>query len=215
MDEVTGASVNRYGLFNHERSAEGDAAFFAIQVAVSTYPEDPLAKKLESIEAEISSLTDHSRQSALAGNGAEALAGIVPFIEYCVWDYTIVSSVAKKEFSSWVDDLQSIAGSAEDPEDVTPFLEDDTSYFVATLAVLSAHSSLRNWLAYYPAHLQGHEFFQRKTIAAVLHRFGESHSEILPNCTNAMFITMPSGAGSYYSGKQLRSKDWEYLRPVY
>ena len=101
--------MKRYGLFNDARGTPSDASFFAIQAAVSTYPGDPLRKQLDEIVAGISSLTDQSAQSALAAKGAGLLARALPYIEYCVWDYTLVSSVATKEFASWVDDIQKLA----------------------------------------------------------------------------------------------------------
>jgi hypothetical protein len=207
--------VNRYGLFNDLRTSPSDSAFFAIQVAVSSYREDPLRKNLDTAVAEISTTSEHEKQSSLAAAAADQLAHSVQFIEYCVWDYTMVKSVAHKEFASWVDDIQEIAASAADPDDVTSFLKDDTSYFVATLAVLSAHSSLRSWLSYYPPRLQGHEFFERKTIGAILKQMGGGHSKILTNCVNAMFTVMPVSANNFYAGKELRSNDWDYMRPVY
>jgi hypothetical protein len=207
--------MNHYGLFNDLRAAPANAAFFAIQVAVSSYPDDPLRKDLDALAAQITTSSEQKQQSTLAASAADQLSQAVRFVEYCVWDYTLVSSVAHKEFSSWVDDIQQIAGSPEDPDDVVPFLKDDTSYFVATLAVLSSHPSLRRWLNYYPPRLQGHEFFERKTIESVLNQFGGDHSNILESSVNAMFTAMPISSNSFYSGKQLRSKDWEYLRPVY
>jgi hypothetical protein len=207
--------MTRYGLFNDTRTTDGDATFFAIQVALSSYPGDPLRTELEKIVSEISALSDQVRQSELAARGAGLLARALPFVEYCVWDYTLVSSVAIREFASWVDDLQSVAASPPEASDVTPFLKDDTSYFVVTLAVLSSHPSLASWLDYYPEHLKGEQFFERKTIEAILKRFANITPGPLQHCTNALFATMPSSPEDFYSGKQLRSDDWSYLRPVY
>jgi hypothetical protein len=207
--------MTRYGLFNDVRHTETDASFFALQAAVSSYPDDPLRKELDGIVAEISSSTDLANQSALAARGAGILSRAVPFIEYCVWDYTLVSSVALKEFASWVDDVQGVAGAPPDPGDVSPFLTGDTSYFVATLVVLSSHASLSSWLEYYPEHLRGEQFFERKTLQAILSRFANITPGPLQHCANAMFTTMPADPGSFYTGKQLRSDDWNYMRPVY
>jgi len=207
--------AQRYGLFNDARAAEGDAAFFAFQAAVSTYPGDPLRKSLDDVVAEISSSADSAAQTAAAARGIQLLAGALPYIEYCVWDYTLVSSVALKEFASWVDDLQEVAGGAPESGDVTPFLTDNTSYFVATLAVLSSHPSLSSWLEYYPEHLSGEQFFERKTIAAILKRLSNVTPGPLVHCANAMFATMPVSPKEFYSGERLRSEDWNYLRPIY
>ncbi len=205
----------RYGLFNDTRVTESDACFFAIQVAVSSYPGDPLRKELDEIVKGITGQSDIAQQSALAAKGAEILSRALPFVEYCVWDYTLVSSVALKEFASWVDDLQGVAAAPPEPGDISPFLTDDTSYFVATLAVLSSHPSLASWLDYYPEHLSGQQFFERKTIDAILRRFANITPGPLQHCTNAMFTTMPVAPADFYSGQQLRSEDWKYLRPVY
>jgi len=207
--------MTRYGLFNDTRQTESDASFFAIQVAVSSYPGDPLRKELDAIVSEISSSSDQPRQSALAASGAGLLSRALPFVEYCVWDYTLVSSVALKEFASWVDDIQSVAGAPPDSGDVSKFLTDDTSYFVATLVVLSSHPSLSTWLDYYPEHLSGEQYFERKTIDAILKRFANITPGPLQQCTNALFTTMPKAPEDFYSGNQLRSDDWNYLRPVY
>ena len=43
-DQHTEETMNRYGLFNDTRQTESDASFFAIQVAVSSYPGDPSAR---------------------------------------------------------------------------------------------------------------------------------------------------------------------------
>jgi hypothetical protein len=207
--------MNRYGLFNNLRQTDADACFFAIQAAVSSYPGDPLRMELGEIVASISTLTDQAQQSVLAAKGAGLLSRAVPFIEYCVWDYTLVSTVALKEFASWVDDLQGVAGAPPESGDVTHFLKDDTSYFVATLAVLSCHPSLASWLEYYPEHLSGQQYFERKTIDSILKRFANITPGPLQHCTNALFTSMPAAPGDFYSGKQLRSEDWNYLRPVY
>ncbi|HTO93683.1 MAG TPA: hypothetical protein VMM80_04905 [Bacteroidota bacterium] len=207
--------AQRYGLFNDARVTEGNAAFFAFQAAVSTYPGDPLRKSLDEVVAEISAAADVAAQTAAAARGIQLLAGALPFIEYCVWDYTLVSGVALKEFASWVDDLQEVAGAAPESGDVTPFLTGDTSYFVVTLAVLSSHPSLSSWLEYYPEHLSGEQYFERKTIAAILKRLANVTPGPLAHCTNAMFTTMPVAPSDFYSGERLRSEDWSYLRPVY
>ncbi|HUI11269.1 MAG TPA: hypothetical protein VL221_13145 [Bacteroidota bacterium] len=207
--------AQRYGLFNDARTAEGNTAFFAFQAAVSTYPGDPLRASLDSIVREISSSADAEAQTAAAARGTQLLAGALPLIEYCVWDYTLVPTVALKEFASWVDDLQEVAGGAPESGDVTPFLTDDTSYFVATLAVLSSHPSLSSWLEYYPEHLSGEQYFERKTIGAILKRLANITPGPLAHCANAMFATMPAAPADFYSGNRLRSEDWSYLRPVY
>jgi len=207
--------MKRYGLFNDTRITPSDASFFAIQAALSSYPGDPIRKELHGIVAGISALSDQAQQSALAAKGAGLLSRAVPFVEYCVWDYTLVSSVALKEFASWVDDLQNVANAPPEAGDTTSFLTDDTSYFVATLAVLSSHPSLSSWLEYYPEHLNGRQFFERKTIGAILSRFANITPGPLQHCANAMFTTMPAAPDDFYSGKQLRSEDWNYLRPVY
>jgi len=207
--------AQRYGLFNDARVTEGNAAFFALQAAVSTYPGDPLRRDLDALVSQISSSSDTAAQTALAAKGVQLLAGALPFIEYCVWDYTLVSGVAQKEFASWVDDLQEVAGGAPESGDVTPFLTDDTSYFVVTLAVLSSHAALSSWLDYYPEHLSGEQFFERKTIAAILKRLANITPGPLAHCTNAMFATMPVSPADFYSGKRLRAEDWSYLRPIY
>ena len=207
--------AQRYGLFNDARTTEGDASFFAFQAALSTYPGDPLRKSLEGIVAEISSSADTAAQAAAAARAVQLLSGALPYIEYCVWDYTLVASVALKEFASWVDDLQSVAGEAPGSGDVTPFLTNDTSYFVVTLAVLSSHASLSSWLEYYPEHLSGEQYFERKTIGAILKRLANITPGPLAHCTNAMFATMPVASSDFYAGDRLRSEDWDYLRPVY
>ena len=207
--------MNRYGLFNDTRVTPTDASFFAIQLALSSYPGDPLRKELDEIVRGITSLSDPSEQGKLAARGAGLLSAALQFVEYCVWDYTLVPGVALKEFASWVDDIQGVASSPPEPGDITPFLADDTSYFVATLVVLSCHPSLSTWLEYYPEHLNGSQFFDRKTIDAMLKRFANITPGPLQHCTNALFATMPVAPGDFYSGKQLRSEDWKYLRPVY
>ena len=207
--------MNRYGLFNDTRVTPTDASFFAIQLALSSYPGDPLRKELDEIVRGITSLSDPAEQGKLAARGAGLLSAALPFVEYCVWDYTLVPGVALKEFASWVDDIQGVAGVPPEPGDVTPFLTDDTSYFVATLVVLSCHPSLSAWLEYYPEHLNGSQFFDRKTIDAILKRFANITPGPLGHCTNALFTTMPVAPGDFYSGKQLRSEEWKYLRPVY
>ena len=138
--------MNRYGLFNDLRQTDADACFFAIQAAVSSYPGDPLRTELGEIVGSISTLTDQAQQSVLAAKGAGLLSRAVPFIEYCVWDYTLVSTVALKEFASWVDDIQKLADTPPESGDVTHFVADDTSYFVTTLVVLSCHPALASWL---------------------------------------------------------------------
>jgi len=207
--------AQRYGLFNDARVTEGSASFFAFQAALSTYPGDPLRKSLDAVVAEISSAGDVAAQTAAAARGIQLLAGALPYFEYCVWDYTLVASVALKEFASWVDDLQEVAGKAPESGDVTPFLADDTSYFVATIAVLSSHPSLSSWLEYYPEHLSGEQYFERKTLGAILKRLANTTPGPLAHCTNAMFTTMPVAPSDFYSGDRLRSEDWNYLRPVY
>ena len=98
---------------------------------------------------------------------------------------------------------------------MTRFLTDDTSYFAATLVVLSCHPALASWLEYYPEHLAEEQYFERKTIDTILKRFANITPGPLNQCTNAMFTTMPLAPDDFYSGKQLRSSDWDYLRPVY
>jgi hypothetical protein len=85
----------------------------------------------------------------------------------------------------------------------------------ALIAILSCHPSLASWPDYYPEHLSGRQFFERKTLEAILSRFANITPGPLQHCTNALFTTMPTGSGDFCSGKQLRSANWNYLRPVY
>src|SRR5260221_3574521 len=133
--------MSRYGLFNETRSLPAYARFFALQVAVSSYPGDPLRKQLDAIVGKISVTQDRAEQCALASEASRLLSGAVRFTEYALWDYTLIPSVANKEFLSWVDGIQEIASAPVDKDDVVLFLPDDTSYFVATLTMLSGDSS--------------------------------------------------------------------------
>lgn len=205
----------RYGLFNDERKADGKAAFFAIQAAVSSYPGDPLREELRGIVGQITSSADREQQGQQAQKAMDLLIGAMPYIHYCSWDYTTMSKVAQREFASWVDEIQNAAGTAEDPEDVSGFVPDDTSYFVATFAVLSSQDALCRWLDAYPASLQESQYFERKTIESLLRRFSLENTRLLAGCVNAMFTLMPVATDHFYLGRHLRSQGWEYLRPVY
>src|SRR5438105_381207 len=114
--------MSLYGLFNETRSLPTYARFFALQVAVSSYPGDPLRKLLDALVGKISVTLDHAEQCKAASEASRLLANAVRFTEYALWDYTLISSVANKEFLSWVDGIQGIASAPVDKDDVMPFL---------------------------------------------------------------------------------------------
>jgi hypothetical protein len=206
--------MSRYGLFNEIRTTTSSATFFAIQGAISSYPNDPLRNELQEIVKAISSSNNRSQQCLLMSKGCELTAKAVQFTEYCVWDYTLVSKIAKSEFSSWVDGINENINSKEEYETSNSLVPADTSYFVVTLAILSTHISLKTWLEFLELKSR-QDFFTRKSIEQIWNRFAKPTSKILKNCTNALFIVTPVSKDHYYTGTQLRTDDWDYLRPVY
>jgi hypothetical protein len=206
--------MNRYGLFNDIRTTTSSATFFAIQGAISSYPNDPLRNELHEIVGAITSSNNHLQQSLLVSKGCELAAKAVQFTEYCVWDYTLVSKIAKSEFNSWVDGINENINSKEEHETNNSLVPADTSYFVVTLAMLSTHVSLKAWLEFLELKSR-QDFFTRKSIEQIWNRFAKPSSKIVKNCTNALFAITPVSKDRFYTGTQLRTDDWEYLRPVY
>jgi hypothetical protein len=146
---------------------------------------------------------------------AQKLSEAVEWTEYCVWDYSLAKEVAVKEFVTWVDGVQQVASQPDDAEDTTGFIPDDTTCFVATLAILSNHTTFRNWLdSSLGAHFEK-DYFARATIESIWNGICRNGSTIVPLSTNAMFTVMPRNKGLFYRGKDLRGGDWEYLRPVF
>jgi hypothetical protein len=206
--------MSRYGLFNEIRTTTTSTTFFAIQVAISSYPSDPLRNELQKIVDAITSSSNHTQQSQLVSKGCELAAKAVQFTGYCVWDYTLVSKIAKSEFNSWIDGINENINTKEENETSTSLGPADTSYFVITLAILSAHLSLRTWLEFLELKSR-QDFFTRKSIEQIWNRFAKPNSKILQNCTNALFAVTPVSKDRYYTGSQLRTDDWDYLRPLY
>ena len=97
--------MSRYGLFNEIRTTTSSTTFFAIQGAISSYPNDPLRNELQEIVNAITCSNNQMQQSLLVSKGCELAAKAVHFTEYCVWDYTLVSRIAKSEFNSWIDGI--------------------------------------------------------------------------------------------------------------
>lgn len=206
--------MSRYGLFNEIRTTTSSTTFFAIQGAISSYPNYPLRNELQEIVDAITASNNHMQQSLLVSKGCELAAKAVQFTEYCVWDYTLVSKIAKSEFNSWVDGINENINSKEDIETSNSLVPADTSYFVVTLAILSAHLSLKTWLEFLELKSR-QDFFTRKSIEQIWNRFAKPPSKIVRNCTNALFAVTPASKDRYYTGIQLRTDDWDYLRPVY
>jgi hypothetical protein len=206
--------VRTHGTFNETRTAPSDLTFFAIQAAISSYPDDPLRDELATIVDKISATTDQALQSKYAAEGCALAAGAVRFTEYCVWDYSLVHKIAKTEFASWIDGIQESVNTSKDENLDSSFMDTDTSYIVATFAVLSTHSSLRNWLDYLEL-APAKNYFTRQSIENLWEHLAKSESNILVNCLNALFAVTPVQKDRWYAGDQLRSEDWNYLRPVY
>jgi hypothetical protein len=203
-----------YGTFNESRTAASDMMFFAIQTAISSYPGDPRRKEFQEIVDKISSTTDLTLQSKYAAAGCAMAAESIPFTDYCVWDYSLVSNVAKTEFSSWIDGIQENINTSKEENIDSPFVTEDTSYIVVTFAMLSTHSSLQNWLNYLE-YASAKKFFARQSIEHLWERIGKSNANMLNHSVNALFAITPRHEDRWYTGAKLRSDDWKYLKPVY
>lgn len=204
-----------FASFNNDYQASGNACFFAFQGAFSSYPGDSLRSTVENA---LSLIQASSIQEEKAKHTASLLRNVIEylnFLEYAVWDYSLVAPVAKKEFTSWLDGVKEAVLSPTDEADTTNFLQDETSYVVLTFVLISEHSSLRNWLAYYPENLLAHQFFERKTMDVILRRFADGDSQLLNHCLNAFIAVTPTEESRFFSAAHLRSDDWSYLRPVY
>lgn len=206
--------MRTHGTFNETRTAPSGLTFFAIQSAISSYPFDPLRDEFDAIVDKIMHTSDLTQQCICATEGCGLAARAVQFTGYCVWDYSLVHKVAKTEFASWIDGIQENVSTAPSEEIDSSFAGNDTSYIVATFAVLSTHGSLRNWLDYLEL-APSKNYFTRAMIEKLWNKLAKPDSNILKNCMNALFAVTPAQKGRWYTGKQLRSEDWNYLRPVY
>ena len=206
--------MSRYGLFNETRTTNTNALFFAIQAAFCSFPGDPLRKDLQEITGQISASTDPAVQSGLAAKGCSLAGDAVPLIQYCVWDYSLVPNVAKTEFLSWIDGIaDNVREASQDGSDIG-FETMDTCYFVVTLVLLSSHPTLKSWLEYLELKSPS-EFFTRASIERLWKRFARPDGKIIQSAENALFAVTPAAGDRFYSCAQLRSDDWDYLRPVY
>lgn len=196
-------------------SSEGES-FFALQVALSSYPSDPTHEELIDLLAKYSSASSANDKFLLLKKVADLLLKNLRYVHYAVWDYTLVRELAIDEFASWARDITSIFSEKRTLEDAEEFSTNCDSYIVVTIALLSEHNSLAQWLRFYPLQLEPKYQFERKTIQTILRRMSSQQSSIILTCSNALFAVLPDNTNYFYSATQLTTdSDWDYLRPVY
>ncbi len=208
--------INDTTIINSATLTPSDQAFFAIQCVISSYPQDPVRT---SIRGDIVGIQNSSDPEAVASHVrsiVQSLNANKSLIEYMVWDYSLVADVANKEFREWVSGIREVRNEKPHESDDVAFQEDCTVYCVVTLAIRSRHESLRNWLEYFPEHVEAADFFTRKTLNSLLDRFASNDSVIITRSTEVLAEMMPADDERFYSAQQLREdSEWSYVHPVY
>ena len=189
-------------------------SFFAVQVAISSYPNDPLRTYFYDSERKLGEIEDFSERCKLLKIVLKKLSESLRFMDYCIWDYSMINSVAKKEFESWE---KGVAEAIEDeePGDTSDFSEKETSYFVVTFSLLSTHPSLSSWIEYYPDAVLGDEIFKKSTLELLIRQYAKPDSNIMAKSQKMLFSVMPHKMDKFYTGTILTSDDWKYLKPMY
>lgn len=189
-------------------------SFFAVQVAISSYPKDPIRTYFHDSEQILNEISDFSEQCKLLKIVLSRLSESLRFMDYCVWDYSMISSVAKKEFESWE---KGLTDAIEDEEsgDTQDFSEKETSYFTVTFSILSTHPSLTSWLEYYPDAVMGDEMFKKSTLELLIRQYAKPDSHVMAKSRKMLFSVMPKKTDKFYTGTILTNDDWKYLKPMY
>ncbi len=193
---------------------DNNLCFFAIQVAIATYPGDPLRTYIHDTIVAISDLDDQAQRNNMLKELLRKLYQSLRFMEYCVWDYSLNHDISLKEYKSWLYGLRS-SYEEDDINDSTGFQETQNTYFVFTLVLNSEHYSLRNWVEYYPNATLGDEVFKRTTIEILLKQFSKQDSSILSKCTQGVCAVMPNNIDRYYTYEHFKTSEWKYLKPIY
>ncbi len=203
-------------VINPQTQLARDHAFIAMQFALSSYPEDPVRMRLRKAVEQIQQSSVVDDIVAELRSFMQTLHANRSLIEYCVWDYSLVSSVANSEFASWVSGIREVRQEPEHEKEEVLFQVDCSSYCIATFALRSKHESLANWLRFFPEHLEPTQFFDRKTMGTILERFATTDSTIIANSTEVLCELMPKDDQRFYSAKQLHEDEaWDYLRPMF
>jgi hypothetical protein len=200
----------------NEYKAISNGAFFALQLAIRSYPSDEVRQNLHRLLSQYSASDDIRSKLNCIQESADWLSKNIMYVDYVIWDYSLVASVASKEFRSWSDGIQESISSDSPLEDTDSFQERMGSYAVVTIVLLSQSPALSNWLAFYTETLHSNTHFERRTIQAILNKLAKGQASILRSCTNTLFMVLPDNPERFYSAKRLvEESEWGYLRPMY
>ncbi len=219
VDMAENSELNQeraHWLLNDNMSRNDESCFLVTQFAISSYEGDPNRTALEQIYTRYKDSDDQKFKRECLERALAIVNTNSAFIQYAVWDYSLVAAIALREFQSWNDGIRDAYNDDQREEYEVETPTEGNAFFTLTVGIISSHTSLRNWLLFYPEHLDTAAYFERKTITTILNRLCTSDSKILPNCDNAIFGLMPRPIDRVYSESNLRTDpDWAYLRPVY
>lgn len=198
----------------------GSAAFFALQIAAASYPGDAARRELVALTSRLTG-PPPSDPSEWIWRWFVALAACLPVVDYGVWDFTLVPSVARTEFRSWVDELRQESSLPPDPSETSTFSTEETVYFIATFAAISGDAAWVDWVRFYADAVDRERYFERRTFEALVDALAQQAVGLAHGRTDVLFSILPRLDPSGVTGERfvtataLRSEGWSYMRPIF
>ncbi|MGA7121662.1 MAG: hypothetical protein WBY94_16265 [Polyangiaceae bacterium] len=209
-----------FALRGDGQGSAGRSAFFALQLAVASYPGDPLRRDLAECTSRVMEPLPSDPSESIA-RWFGALTACLPVVDYGIWDFTLVPSVATTEFRSWVDGVRQEASLPPDPAETSAFSDREPVYFVATFAALSGDVGWADWVRFYAERVERERYFERRTFEALVEALAQTAAGLAHGRTDVLLSTLPRPemgdplAERFVTASALRSDGWSYMRPVF
>ncbi|HXX66761.1 MAG TPA: hypothetical protein VEK07_06255 [Polyangiaceae bacterium] len=209
-----------FALLGEGQRSAGNAAFFALQLAAASFPGDSARRELVALTSRITE-PPPSDPSESIWRWFGTLAACLPVVDYGVWDFALVPSVATTEFHSWVDGVRQDAALPADPSETSAFSTEETVYFIATFAAVSGDAPWVDWIRFYAEAVDRERYFERRTFEALVDALAQQSVGLAHGRTDVLFSVMP-GVGApdaaderFITASALRSEGWSYIRPIF
>jgi hypothetical protein len=191
-----------------------DYAFFALQVVVKTYPQDPLRAKLHALISGSPAEASLAEKRAFYKNLTAVLNEALPSFDRGFWDF-IRGRKAEAEFDAWCSELEGSIATERDElgeaQDEVHRLSTDKDYIVVTLAFLVEAGSRSDELLGERCDMPEAQYFSRQTfgrLIAAVPALGFANVK-----ADAVYI-IPGNDQDGLSADDLISEGYEYLKPL-
>lgn len=192
-----------------------DYTFFAIQVAIKAFRDDPLRAQLHAVIAESDAEQSFAEKRAFYKRLAGLLGDAVPVFEMGFWDYVTDARKAEEQFETWCSEIE--GGMATEHEelgagaDEVNRLSSEKDYLLVSLLFLVERGSGSDRTLAERCDLPEKDWFTRLTFGRLIG--GVPMLNFATVQADAVYL-MPGSEADGLSMEDLHSGDYDYLKPL-